>query len=52
MANRGAPPFERCDNTLQLVGKLGLGSRDLNQIEVLSPLVAEVRFNFGNGPAG
>ena len=28
MADRGTPPFEKCESTLQLVGKLGLGSCD------------------------
>jgi uncharacterized protein (DUF362 family) len=51
MAGRGTPPFERCDSTLQLAAGLGLGSRDLDQIEVLGTPIAKVRFDFGSRPA-
>jgi uncharacterized protein (DUF362 family) len=35
MAVRGAPPFEKCDSTLQLAEALGVGPRDLNKVEVM-----------------
>jgi uncharacterized protein (DUF362 family) len=46
MADRGTPPFERCDSTLRLAEQLGVGTRDLNQIEVLGTPIAKARFNF------
>jgi len=51
MADRGTPPFEKCDSTLQLAEQLRVGTRDLNQIEVLGIPIAKARFNFGNVPA-
>jgi uncharacterized protein (DUF362 family) len=35
MADRGTPPFERCDSTLKLAEEAGLGTRDLKRIEVI-----------------
>jgi hypothetical protein len=46
------PPFEKCESTLQLAEQLGVGSRDLGQIEVLGTPIAKARFDFGNAPAG
>jgi uncharacterized protein (DUF362 family) len=46
MAERGTPPFETCDSTLRLAEQLGVGTRDLNQIEVLGTPIAKARFNF------
>jgi uncharacterized protein (DUF362 family) len=46
MAERGAPPFERCDSTLRLAEQLGLGTRDLSRIEVLGTPIAKARFDF------
>jgi uncharacterized protein (DUF362 family) len=34
MADRGMAPFETCDSTLKLAEQLGIGTRDLRQIEV------------------
>jgi uncharacterized protein (DUF362 family) len=48
MADRGTPPFETCDSTLRLAEQLGVGTRDLNQIEVLGTPIAKARFNFRN----
>jgi uncharacterized protein (DUF362 family) len=48
MVDRGTPPFERCDSTLRLAEQLGVGTRDLNQIEVLGAPIAKARFDFGN----
>ncbi len=46
MADRGTPPFEKCDSTLRLAEQLGVGTRDLKQIEVLGTPIAKARFNF------
>ncbi|MCC7175366.1 MAG: DUF362 domain-containing protein [Bryobacterales bacterium] len=46
MAERGTPPFENCDNTLRLAEELGVGTRDLNRIEVRGVPVREVVFSF------
>jgi hypothetical protein len=46
MADRGTPPFETCDSTLRLAEQLGVGPRNLNQIEVLGTPIAKARFNF------
>jgi hypothetical protein len=52
MADRGTAPFERCDNTLRLAEELGVGTRDLNQIEVIGEPIKSVVFNFSehHGP--
>jgi uncharacterized protein (DUF362 family) len=44
MAQRGTPPFEKCDNTLALAEQLGVGSRDLTKIEVAGAQVADIRY--------
>ncbi len=46
MADRGTPPFERCDSTLKLAEEAGLGTRDLKRIEVAGTPIAEARFDF------
>jgi uncharacterized protein (DUF362 family) len=46
MADRGAPPFERCDSTLRLAEDVGVGTRDLSRIEVAGVAVAEAKFDF------
>jgi uncharacterized protein (DUF362 family) len=46
MADRGTPPFERCDSIVKLAEAAGLGTRDLSRIEVIGPKIAEVRFDF------
>jgi uncharacterized protein (DUF362 family) len=46
MADRGTPPFERCDSTLKLAEEAGVGTRDLRRIEIAGPAIAEVRFDF------
>jgi len=35
MADRGAHPFEHCDNMLLLAEQAGIGTRDSNRIEVI-----------------
>jgi uncharacterized protein (DUF362 family) len=46
MADRGTPPFETCDSTLRLAEQLGLGTRDLRQIEVVGTPISQGRFEF------
>jgi hypothetical protein len=46
MADRGTPPFETSDSTLRLAEQLGVGTRDLNRIEVLGTPISKGRFNF------
>jgi uncharacterized protein (DUF362 family) len=46
MADRGTPPFERCDSTLKLAEDVGLGTRDLQRIEVVGTPVARAIFDF------
>ena len=46
MADRGTPPFETSDSTLRLAEQLGVGTRNLNQVEVLGTPMAKARFNF------
>jgi uncharacterized protein (DUF362 family) len=52
MADRGKPPFENCDSTLRLGEELGIGTRDLSQIEVVGASIAEARFDFRAVPGG
>jgi uncharacterized protein (DUF362 family) len=46
MADRGTPPFEKCDSTLHLAEQLGVGSCDLNRIEVVGTPIAKARYRF------
>jgi uncharacterized protein (DUF362 family) len=46
MADRGTPPFQNCDNTMQLAEELGVGTRDLRRIEVVGLTVEQARFEF------
>jgi uncharacterized protein (DUF362 family) len=46
MADRGTPPFERCDSTLRLAEDVGLGTRDLKRIEVIGTPIAQAVFDF------
>jgi hypothetical protein len=46
MADRGTPPFEKCDSTLRLAEELGVGTRDLKRIEVIGTAVQQARFRF------
>lgn len=46
MADRGAPPFEKCDSTLRLAEHLGVGTRDLSRIEVVGTPISKARFHF------
>ena len=46
MADRGTAPFELCDSTLRLAEELGVGTRDLKQIEVVGIPIREAMFRF------
>jgi uncharacterized protein (DUF362 family) len=46
MAERGTAPFETRDNSLRLAEELGVGTRDLRQIEVVGTPVRDVVFDF------
>ena len=46
MADRGTAPFQGCDSTLKLAEALGVGTRDLRQIEVVGVPVQQARFSF------
>jgi uncharacterized protein (DUF362 family) len=46
MADRGAPPFEKCDSTLRLAEHLGVGTRDLTRIDVVGTPIAKARYRF------
>ena len=46
MADRGAPPFEKCDSTLRLAESLGVGTRDLKRIEVVGTPIERARYKF------
>ena len=46
MADRGTAPFETCDSTLKLAEQQGIGTRDLNRIEVRGVPIAQGRIEF------
>ncbi len=46
MAERGTPPFERCDSSLKLAEMHGVGTRDLSRIEVVGVPVKDAVFKF------
>lgn len=52
MADRGTAPFENCDSTLRLAEELGVGTRDLRQIEVVGTPIKEAVFKFREVPGG
>ena len=52
MADRGTAPFERCDSSLRLAEQLGVGTRDLKQIEVIGTPIAQARFDIRAVPGG
>jgi uncharacterized protein (DUF362 family) len=51
-AARGTSPFIRGDNTLKLAEAVGIGTTDLNRIEVVGLSIKEARINFGPGAIG
>jgi uncharacterized protein (DUF362 family) len=50
MADRGTAPFETSDNTLRLAEQLGVGTRDLKQIEVIGTPIKEAVYRFRDVP--
>lgn len=46
MADRGTAPFETCDNTMRLAEELGVGSRDLNRIEVIGSKIEDLTIDY------
>ncbi|MGQ9635194.1 MAG: DUF362 domain-containing protein [Bryobacteraceae bacterium] len=46
LADRGTAPFERCDSTLRLAEAVGLGPRDLRDIEIVGVPIAEAVCRF------
>jgi len=51
-ADRGASCFIRGDNSLKLAEAVGIGTADLNRIEVAGLSIAEARVDFGPGAVG
>ncbi len=51
-ADRGASPFIRGDNTLKLAEAVGIGTADLNRIEVVGLSIKDARVAFGPGAVG
>jgi uncharacterized protein (DUF362 family) len=50
LADRGTAPFETCDNTLRLAEELGVGTRNLKQIEVIGTPIQQALFKFRDVP--
>jgi len=46
-APKGTPPFQSCDNTLLLAESLGVGSADLNRIDIRGLKLQEAVYRFG-----
>jgi hypothetical protein len=46
MADRGTPPFAKCDSTLRLAESLGVGTRDVKRIEVVGIPIEKARYRF------
>ena len=51
-ADRGTSPFIRGDNMLKLAEAAGIGTTDLNRIEVVGVTVKDARVDFGPGAVG
>jgi uncharacterized protein (DUF362 family) len=51
-ADRGTSPFIRGDNMLKLAEAVGIGTTDLNRIEVVGVSVKDARIDFGPGAVG
>jgi uncharacterized protein (DUF362 family) len=43
---KGTAPFQTCDNTLLLAEKLGVGSADINRIEVAGVPIAKALYRY------
>lgn len=46
MGDRGSAPFEDCDSTLKLAEDIGIGTRDLKNIEVVGAPINTARFDY------
>ncbi len=51
-ADRGTSPFIRGNNTLKLAEAVGIGTTDLNRIEVVGMSIKDARIDFGPGAVG
>jgi uncharacterized protein (DUF362 family) len=51
-ADRGNSPFIRGDNSLKLAQAAGIGSADLDKIEVVGVSIPAAKINFGPGAVG
>lgn len=51
-ADRGASPFIRGNNSLKLAEAVGIGTTDLNRIEVVGMSIKDARIDFGPGAVG
>lgn len=51
-ADRGSGPFIRGNNTLKLAEAVGIGTTDLNRIEVVGLSIDKARIDFGPGAVG
>jgi uncharacterized protein (DUF362 family) len=51
-ADRNTSPFIRGDNTLKLAEAVGIGTTDLNRIEVVGLSLKDAQINFGPGAIG
>ncbi len=51
-AERGTSPFIRGDNSLKLAEAAGIGTADLNRIEVVGLNLKDAKVNFGPGAVG
>lgn len=51
-ADRGTSPFIRGDNSLKLAEAVGIGTTDLNRIEVVGLSIKDAHINFGPGAVG
>src|SRR5581483_5752488 len=51
-ADRGTSPFIRGDNTLKLAEAVGIGTTDLDRIEVVGLSIKDARIDFGPGAVG
>lgn len=51
-SDRGTGPFVRGDNSLKLAEAVGIGTTDLNRIEVVGLSIAQAKYDFGPGPVG
>jgi uncharacterized protein (DUF362 family) len=46
LAERGKPPFARCDSTLRFGEELGIGVRDLSRNEIVGVPISDVVFSY------